>query len=98
MSNPIVIEPRKKGRPPIPDNLKPAKEIKPRGRPCKYKTEEDKKMAKKEYINNYYKNNSDRICENKRKLYVEHVELHQQLLDQNNQLLKNVKTEELKRI
>lgn len=94
MESSIIIPNTKKGRPPIPIELKAdkpkktkiSKEPKPRGRPPKFNSEEEKKEARKEYYNQYYKDHAERICEHKKRLYTEKNHLFQQLLEQNKRL------------
>ena len=66
MSNQSIIEGyRKRGRPALD---KEAKTLKPKGRPPKFLTEDEKKAAKKEYAKQYYKTNMDRINQNRKQL------------------------------
>lgn len=71
MANVNFNKPVKKGRPPLPDELKKKKPIssKPRGRPRK--SEEEKKARKSKYGNEYYHKNAERINDAHKRWYAE---------------------------
>ncbi len=76
MSDIVIVE-RRKGRKPLD---KAPKEKRPKGRPCKFASEEEKKEARKAYIREYYKKNSEHILEQHRTIYHENREIINEVL------------------
>lgn len=76
-----IAEPRRRGRKPT---VKEPKEQKQRGRKSKFETEEERKEARKAYIKEYYKKNSEHILEQHRTIYHENREIINEALSKKN--------------